>query len=246
MTVLPFNGSICDLHLGMPVGDRIRAQGNFYSEHTLAEIAWLPDERLASEVEMRMNVISANPPAGKAPVIRYKIEYGHGDSTVTLPPQINTSFVASDVILAKIFHLLPSRGRVMRLSARQIRIKIALVGTHDGTAWPTPQALVQISFNPCSGMHVPSAANEESLLTVAADPMHFASWPSDANEFRLRRENGTPFPAATATMVFGGLNSYLNGGNDAANYSDWSPIPAFSQWWSVGAGAGVSVLAQYR
>lgn len=253
------------------IGSRITLQGLFPASNVdpltglvttspgqRSHADWLPDDKPASEVEVRLQVVTCNAQFGTTPIVRYSVEPSEGDYTWQ-EPIIMPNF--GGVTAVHPGFMLPGRGVCIRLPARQIKVWLWLEGTLATnpappparhlvpwvpTSYPSgapapagtpPQAEVVASFEPVIGMARPIYPTQDLLayplrVTNPVGPVVAPPMaqviPMTANEFRIRDNNGRPFVAAANDISFQGLNGAGSPLIDASLLADFNPIPWYA------------------
>lgn len=197
--------------------------------------AWEVEQtKQALDLELRASVVDTTAAAGRTPVVRYSIEYGHGDAAIEMPPTRLPSVSAALYSLP----ILPGRGLVLRLSAR--RFKIVFRGGLDSQGGNVPSNKVRVSMQPSIGRMF--RALQYAQLAVQSELQPF---PMDASEFRLRdATDGSAFIAGVCSVNMRGMTDELLATVDAAaaGYDAWTPVPPLAAAMSC----SVSAQVEYR
>lgn len=192
-------------------GDTLELQGfgELYYE-------WQAEDKQALDLEVRATLFSTTTTPNKTPVVRTRFEFGHGTAVIQHPP-VRIPAASVDPYQSAI---LPGRGLVVRLSARQFRLYLQGGFNYDGSATPSSKVIVSVQ---------PSIASQRF-------PLPYTQWalgdtlqpfPANANEFRVRRPNGMPWFAGACNLFMLSVYDEILSGEDvkAAGYGDWTPIP---------------------
>jgi hypothetical protein len=193
-------------------------------------IWWHTTDKRTMDVEMRLRVLTCNNGVGvaipSAPVVLWRSEIGHGKYTWSEPPVTYPAFPSVPTFLAG--YWLPARGKVVRMSARDVKIAVSAPGTRIAPTVPLAQVVVSVSFAPVSGMHQPDLVRQQWMRPgsdLAAYP-----FPIEATDWRVRDETGQPFAPGAANAAILDMQAQSVGLVDLADLTDWTPIPlqAFS------------------
>ena len=225
---LPFTGERAVMPLRGPTSQVLSlASGEEKS------LSWDPQDRRQVEIEIRARIMAAQAPVGSIPLVRWAIEYGHGDATWQLPtpqfPVIAGTQVEDPT--------LPARGMVFRLNARQFRIRFRNAGLL--TLAPLPNVVVQVTILPTvGGMQEPLEVRSTLAGPVVAGRMQ--PFPMGAREWQLVGADGLA-PGA-GTVILQGIAGALIGPVAFASFAAWEPIAHEAVGWLASA----PVWAVYR
>jgi hypothetical protein len=193
-------------------------------------IWWQAEDKRTMDIEMRIRVLTCNNGIGvaipSAPIVLWRSEVGHGKYTWNEPPINYPAFPSTPSFLPG--YWLPARGKVVRLTARDVKITVSAPGTRAAPTTPLAQVVVSVSFAPTIGMQQPDLVRQQWMrpgADLAAYP-----FPIEATEWRVRTETGQPFAAAAANAAILDMQAQSVGVVDLALLADWTPIPlqAFS------------------
>ena len=204
--------------LEFPPGQLFRVSGT--GESSAIAFSWATKARRALDIELRAHVLSfLDFDPELAPVVRYRLELGHGDSVHKFPATPPSLVVSNP--------MLPHRGLLTRLSAKEFRIAVWL----DEIGEPPAGATFYVSAQPALGSTGrPSVVMQD--VNYAVDALH--QFPVEAREFRIRSEaSALPLPIGWGTTAMHSLTgSLLTAPIDSALYADWTPIPLLALCWS--------------
>lgn len=192
------------------------------------EIQWAPIDRQASEVEVRAAVITHSPDGAPAspPLVRLRLQYGHGSATWTQPLP-DPPFTGGAQLLKGF--VLPSRGAVLRLSAREIFVKAESPTRADHITAPYAYTLVQVSFQPVFGAPSPLFPRCDVCWADNPGALELQGLPMEAQELRIFNvNNGQPFAAGVLNVAFGDSEGGVTVPVDANAMAQFVPIPAFA------------------
>jgi len=187
---------------------------------------WEPEDRRALDLELRLRLVSVQDTAAYViPQARFKMTFGHGDVSWQIPPRPAIAVAGAVEFLP----IIPARGLVFRLSARQLQIDVF---NNVATQILKCNVSVQPQHSCCGPTPYVQLGQDDWL-------------PMDAKEMRVRRPDGSVFAAATALIQFFSLNGL---GVTAAidptttGWSDFQPIPPQA----ASIHASVLTLMEYR
>lgn len=204
--------------LDYPPGQTIRLSGTGPS--SAEAFSWATTAKRALDLELRaqpLAFLDFDPLL--APVLRYRLELGHGDAVHKFPATPPSLVVSSP--------MLPHRGLMLRVSAKELRLIVWL----DEIGEPPAGATLLVSAQPAFGStQRPSIVMQD--VNYAVDALH--QFPIEAREFRIRSEaTAQPLPIGFGTIAMHSLTGSLLGAVvDAALYADWTPIPLLALCWS--------------
>lgn len=185
-------------------------------------------KRQALDLELRARIVSTTTTELKSPVIRWRLEWGHGATIMEYPPTRQQSVSAAQYQGA----ILPARGLTLRLSARQLRIY--MTGGFDLQEGDVAASSVMVSVQPSVASQRLTVPYQQLILGDVQQ-----AFPGNADEFRIRRADSRPFFAgACAVTMLGILDEPLSVSDvAAAGFGDWSPIPPMAAACSIDAAA---------
>jgi hypothetical protein len=187
----------------------------------------------ALDLELRIQAVAPDAPQD-IPLWRYNVQLGHADSTYRFPGG-GAGALGADVID---WPMLPHRGLVSRLTARELRIEVYCAGFISGEL-PPARTAVQVSVQPAFGSTGRPSIVSQDVQTAAA--MRF---PAEANEWRLRQLDGQPIALGTSTLALFALTGVpIATPVDSALFYDWQPIPTLAAFWGA---SDPLVQADYR
>jgi hypothetical protein len=204
-------------------------------------LQWAPEHRDALELEVRARIVDYGPDPGfpsVAPLVRFRLTYGHGQ--LTLQDPFLCPFTLQGGIDAYTQTVLPARGTVFRVAARELEISFFQPCKIDSTAaWP--QVHVAISVLPvyAPATVVPRQHYTATLPLPAGLPIEpFPPW---ATEFRCFDDQGRPFAAGTGNMTFFTLGGALIAAPSVGieQYATFQPIPVQAAAWGPPVPCGV-------
>jgi hypothetical protein len=249
MQRFPYAGASDVVKLRGPAGQIITLNGD--GPNTLQ---WAPDDKRAMELEFRMLIVDwQRPGVGSAapPNLYWSLTFGHGQMTWYNPTAPAPALAA----LAGFFkpNLLPQRGLVLRLPARELKFTMRALERQTDPPQPAPDfTKIQVSVQPIVGMQTPVLPKQHGfyapLLALAETTVQ--TFPAEATEFRVFDISGRPFTLGVLTLSFANLNSGTVGApQDASLYATFQPIPVFAAEWFAGfTGVGPTgyVFAEFR
>lgn len=198
-------------------GDQVTCKGE-----GPAYFEWSVKQRVALDLELRARIVATTAPLATTPIIRWKLELGHGDQTWNLPagplPIISGTFHESPI--------LPGRGLLLRLSAR--RLKITFSGGLDLDGDEVVNTTIAVSVQPSTGDRCCNvdAYTQWADPSATPPPPHLQPFPMGARQFRLREpDTGLPFQIGDCAVLFSAIAGELFGPVDATAYTQWSSIP---------------------
>lgn len=202
---------------------------------------WSPHDRQALDLEIRARIVATTAPIGTTPIVRWRLELGHGTETWTLP-------VGPIPIVSGQLHespILPGRGLLLRVSAR--RLKLTFVGGFDTDDAAVQSSTIQVSVQPSSGDRCCNADAYQQFGDPGAlpPPPHVQPFPMGAREFMIRNPGtSVPFGLGGAVVIFSSIAGELFGPLDVftAGFGGWTPIPVHA----VGLLSSVPVGINYR
>lgn len=194
---------------------------------------WAPKTRSANDLEIRARMMKATGGIGSFPVVRWRIEVGHG-SAAWSEPQPALPVVAGEPMLN---YSLPARGMAWRVTSRWIRLFFANQGTIVGGA--LEETIVQVTVLPTWSAFWPLYPYQHLAFPVIGVQQPF---PLTAREWRLRDSQGQPVAVGAISIIFVGLLGGTFGVTDAALFKDYGPIPHEAVAWR----AALPVYADYR
>jgi hypothetical protein len=228
MTVnLPYTGSQSTIKLRGQCGLVLSLEGSGEKQ-----IAWEPEDRRVTDVEIRARVISCNAAFGQFPQFHYTVKLGHGEVVWTLPnPMLQ---VLSGERMRP--WSLPARGMTLRLNARELYMPFTIGAPIAGP--PVTKAAIQVSIHPvCGPRPLTNYQHFAQILGTTVQP-----FPMDATEWRVYGFDGLAVPPATIGIIPVGLCSAFGVLIDANALSDWKPIPHDAVGWKPGG----ACFASYR
>lgn len=232
-------------------------------------IVWSTTDRRAIDIELRARLDAwewnegpggvKQTPIGE-PYITWEMVIGHGVASLDEPRRIR--LLQPNHIPMVTPYVLPSRGLILRTTARELRLRLNYHGVlprrllppegpdmegDPEVSNPLKNVTVRVSFQPVTGVEVPVyprfdfCSGARGALTLAC------AFPIGATEWRLRDGNGQPFALGELTdIVLAGNaeNCRDNRGPvavvgdppnlDRGLFADWQPIPVFAVTWSCG------------
>lgn len=204
--------------LDYPPGQMLRVSGT--GESSAVAFSWATTAKRALDLELRaqpLGFLDFDPLL--APVVRYRLELGHGDAVHKFPATPPSLVVSNP--------MLPHRGLMLRMSAKELRIAIWL----DEIGDPPAGATFNVSAQPAFGStQRPSIVMQD--VNYEVDSLH--QFPIEAREFRIVSEaTAQPLPLAWGSIAMHSLTGSLLGAPvDAALYAQWQPIPLLALCWS--------------
>lgn len=204
--------------LAFPSGQVTNLSG--VGESSAQMFSWATKADRALDIELRcepMGFLDFDPLL--APVLRYRLEVAHGKMVHKFPATPRGLVVANPMI--------PHRGLLCRLSARELRIAMWL----DEIGEPPDGATLKVSVQPALGSTArPSIIMQD--VNYAVDSLH--QFPIEAREFRIVSEaSAQPLPIGFSTIAMHSLTgSLLTAPLDSALYAQWQPIPLLALAWS--------------
>lgn len=206
-------------------------------------LQWAPETRDALELEVRARVVDYGPDPGFpsiAPLVRYRLTYGHGQ--LTLQDPIVCPFTIEGGIDAYTQTVLPARGTVFRVAARELEIAFFQPSKIDNAiAWP--QVHVAVSVLP---VYSPQGVKPQQHYTATAPlpggvGLPIEPFPAWATEFRCFDDQGRPFAAGAGNMTFITLGGELIAPPSVgvAEYATFQPIPVQAAAWGPPVPCGV-------
>jgi hypothetical protein len=192
-----------------------------------ARIQWLPADRRALDLEVRLRVVATQLPFGDSPpVINWRTEVAQGAYVWSEPPQSYPVF--SDTTFGLLWHYLPGRGEVFRVPSRELTLNVYCPYRLDGT--PAPETtVVAVSFIPTDAMDIDVWPKQRVYPIDAIANSTAAAIPIGSTEFRAFDANsGAPMAAGALTLatLTGQPLTFIA----LADLADWRPLPpdAFS------------------
>lgn len=208
-------------------GDVLLAQGD-----GVIAYEWSPEDRRALDLELRARVVDTSAGLGETPIVRYRMEQGHGDRSWSIPDPpfgIVSGTLSADPIL-------PGRGLLLRFTSR--RVQITFHGGFNLAGGAVAFNKIGVSVQPATGPRAPT------FPVTLAVPALVNPFPMGAREFRIRDVDGQPFSLGAAALVFSSLVGQLLLVIDVltGGFGDWQPIPVLA----VAFTPSVAMQAEYR
>jgi hypothetical protein len=224
-----------------------------------SQYAWSPfvrdpntggEKPIASDIDLQMMWVEAEKPINNAPLVYWRVEYGHGETVYGLPMVSSLGAAAPELFNTQGGGgwMLPQRGLRLRLPARQLRITFFT----PTMAEPPPEPAVpggapcklQVSVQPCSGLHPQQLPVTDALFgqSLVVPPVVPAQLPLGATEMRLcDPTDGGAFGAGEQVAFYDitGAPAGL-GPVNMALFANWTPIPIFAAFWASDQAAQVS------
>ncbi len=196
---------------------------------------WETEHSSALDLELRAWIASTSAAPETTPIVRWRIEIGHGAAIAEYPPTRAPN--VSDNLYTRA--ILPGRGLVLRTSARQLRIYFTGGLTLESDAVAENKIRVSVQPSVASELAIPLAQ-----LALGEDQIPF---PANANDFRIRMFDGSPFFAGAASVdFFSMLDQDIGSGDLAANgYGNWSPIPVMAASMQISSGI-MPAMVEFR
>jgi hypothetical protein len=223
-------------------------------------IGWATTDRRACDVEIRVRIagwLLDGAPEGE-PLLRWQLQTAHGLAVWDEPNRIPLGSV--DGMQSIVPPVLPSRGLILRTTARDIQLKIWYEGVIANLGNPPESMTVRVSFMPVGGLEVPVYPRTDYCAPFHTgnleDPrLKRCAFPIGATEWRLFDAYGRPFNADDVidlhdVHIWGhcGHEPYSArpvGGAEwpdwpiyppphRAEFAEWQPIPVFGVDWHVG------------
>jgi len=179
-------------------------------------LEWAPEDRGASEVEIRARIVSTTALLGIEPIVRWFSEIGHGDQVWREPTPVLPVIAGAPYL----DYGLPARGMSWRVTSRQFRIGFHNQGTLGGA--PVVRTTVQVSVLPAWGAFWPVYPYQHLAVPFLG---HQQPFPITAREFKLTDLAGLPLALLAVSTTLIGLNGGLLSVQDGALYADWTPVP---------------------
>lgn len=206
---------------------------------------WSTKSKRALDLELRVQpsaAILAAGAGGGTTYFFYKLELAHGDLAYNYPGPPAGAVVPQGMVL-------PHRGLVLRLSARELVCHVWFASPVAGRA--TTRAEVKVSAQPTlTSIGWPQVVPSDYQTPPAIAPVAAGTraFPMDAREWRIRRgDDGAPVPLAAAVSVTClSLNGVpVLGPVNVADFFDWRPIPPLALTNDCSGGA-TPVVVEYR
>jgi hypothetical protein len=202
---------------------------------------WSPHDRQALDLELRARIVATTATLGTTPLVRWRLEIGHGTETWSLP-------VGPIPLISGTRHedpILPGRGLLLRVSAR--RLKITFVGGFDLDDGIVESSTIEVSVQPSAADKCCNADAYQQYgdPTALPPPPHVQPFPMGAREFMIR----DPFTSAAfglggCVVIFTSIAGDLFGPLDVftAGFGEWTPIPVHA----IGLLSSVPIGVSYR
>lgn len=187
---------------------------------------WTPQDKGASEVEIRARIVSTSAVLGIEPIVRWYAEFGHGDQTWRDPTPVLPSIAGSPYL----DYGLPGRGMSWRITARQFKIGFRTQGTLGGAA--VAETRIQVSALPGWGAFWPVYPYQQLAVPFSAVQQPF---PITAREWRLQTLTGVAIAPGAIAITLIGINGGLIAVVDAALFAEYRPIPHLAAGWVAAA-----------
>ncbi len=198
-------------HLDGQSGDIILLQG-------IAEIhyEWQTKKKAALDLELRASIATTFITPMKSPIVRYRLEFGHGRAVIQHPP-IRQPSVSSTPYA---WPILPARGLTLRLSARQFRIFFQ--GGYDTDGEIVAGNKITVSVQPSTASQRLPSPYQQYAINAELQP-----FPANAAEFRVRRASGRAFFGGACSVTMLGIVDEVLSIDDvaASGFGEWTPIP---------------------
>lgn len=189
--------------------------------------SWAPVDRRQCEVELRARMVGVSSDAlGAVPVVRWRMQLGHGRSVWPEPPPV-PAFIAGSPMHE---YTLPARGMILRLNVRELKLLLRLAPPIGGPDIASVD--VELSVQPCWGMLVPQVPYAHWALAGAGFQQPH---PMEAREWRLTDLAGLPLAPGAVGIVQLGIAGALFGAADGASYADYRPVPHDAAGWTCDA-----------
>ena len=231
---IPHAGRV--VKLTAPASQQLKLQGD-----GSIGINWDPEDKAAMQVEVRARVESTSVPVDEIPLIRWSSEVTHGHAVWTEPAQTQKELAQ---LVPSLDYALPGRGMVWRTSSRRFTITFRNAG-ELGTGDDIASSKLLVSILPVWGGLVDVYPYAHVSQNIPASNLQRNVFPMTAREWRLMTVLGRPVTAAAIDIQLSGVTGQpLPGGGsvDAADYSDWQPIPFDAAFWIPNG----TVYAAYR
>jgi hypothetical protein len=193
-------------------------------------IQWAPDDYRVLDVEVRMQLLEFNPfdinvPTAP-PLVTFSLRFGHGRQTFTLP--FLPGYLGGVAALTTFNdYTLTHRGHVLRLTARELQLRLQCLQDTGFGANPYTTVKVAVSFAPTHSMCGDSMPRQH-----VGTGFNFNQFPPEAREWRLSNVQGLPYAAAVATVdIIDIANRPIVLGADAAQWANFQAIPQFAYFW---------------
>lgn len=225
------------------VGQTLELRGP--SEQGKQTFTWSTKSKRALDLELRVQPSAALLAAGAGvgtTYFLYKLELSHGDVAYNYPGPPAGATVPQGMVL-------PHRGLVLRLSARELVCHVWFASGAVGRA--TTSAQVKVSAQPVhtsTGWPQLVPSDLQTPPAVAAAAAGTRAFPMDAREWRIRRgDNGAPVPlVAGVSVTCLSLNGVpVLGPVNVADFFEWQPIPPLALTNDCSGGA-TPVVVEYR
>lgn len=199
---------------------------------------WQTEQRDALDMELRALIVATDNQAAASPVVRFRVEFGQGAVSYNHPP----SAPNSDVITFgnPLRAIVPARGLVLRVSARQFRV--FFLGGFDRKGGVVASNKIQVSAQPAvSRLESLPMQDYAPGTDPSGIPFNLMPFPMASRMFRVRDVDGQPFfPGAAALAVFDSFTTLLGSADVASGgYGDWTPVPPLALTYGTDAPATV-------
>lgn len=206
------------------------------------------EQPVATDIDLQMMWVTAEKPINNAPLVYWRINYGHGEAVFELPMYSSLGAAAPELFNAQSW-MLPQRGLRLRLPARQCRFTFFT----PPMAEPPPEPAapggapckLQISVQPCFGLAAQQLPITDGMfgqdLVIPGNAVP-TQLPLGASEMKLcDPTNGGSFGGIEAVQFYditgapSGLAPVPMG-----LFANWTPIPIFAAFWASDQAAQVS------
>jgi hypothetical protein len=192
-------------------------------------LQWAPDDRRVEEIEFRAFIVDYGPDPGypsSAPIVRWFLTYGHGQQTYQCPVVTPRSIGGGVNNFTR--NVLPGRGLVLRMSARELEITFFSPGKVNGTG-PWPNVNIAISMQPVFCSHVGLMPKQHYVADPTGAAINpYEPFPPEATEFRIFDRSGRPYIAGLGIIGFVELGGHVVSGADLNFYGSFQPIPVMA------------------
>lgn len=203
--------------------------------------AWDVDGNVAMDVELRARIVSC--PPGFLPLVRYSIELGHGRIVYTDPQPSVAGPLGGAVVFEQ--EILPARGMVWRLSAKQLRVNFQ--NFTAGLAPPAPDIKIAVSVQPVLGAARPYRMRQQFVDVPAAGSSGVSRFPADFDSWHVRSAVSGKVLAGGYTVDYISLTNATIATVAPPTLRFEDPIPVLAAGWRLndtGGGAALA-MAQY-
>jgi len=200
--------------------------------------AWSTKERLAMDLELRARIVGA-PPAF-FPEVRWSSELGHGRVSYSDPAPSVSGGLGGAIAIAD--EILPARGMVWRLSAKELRINF-----RNFTVGLLPPLSIKllVSVQPAQGA-LPFVRRQQQISIPAAGSSSLNRFPAEASSWFLRSAfSGKALVGYTVTYVSIANASIITVAPPVAMFEDPIPVTAAGFFITDAGGGATTAMASY-